>query len=164
MKWNRIAKSIKKFYLAKYDEDMNQLWYKEYGGDRAYIFVGLHILEDGGCLAYGYITDTIESIRHAYIMQVDVNGEMITSSTIPRESLMSIQVTSLNNSTLCVINPDGVAANIVLYDMHGREILNGEINSEMTEFSVTGLTAGLYPYLLIHGGHVIASGKWIKGM
>ncbi|HEY3386284.1 MAG TPA: hypothetical protein VGK46_07235, partial [Saprospiraceae bacterium] len=78
-----IYKSIKKFYLAKYDTDMTLQWYKEYGGDRAYWMAGVHLLDDGSSLAYGFVTDLIDEYRYAYILHVDENGDIISSQIDP---------------------------------------------------------------------------------
>jgi hypothetical protein len=155
---------IKKFYLAKYDEDLNQIWYTEYGGDRAYVFFGVQLLDDGGSLAYGYIIDTLDGNRYAYIMHVDKNGEILTSTTMPGEPASSVQLVNPGDEFLRILNPDHIRARIILYDLQGKPVLTGEIDSGMTEISARDLPAGLYPYVLIRDGHTIGVGKWIKGI
>ncbi len=157
-----LDKSIKKFYLAKYDENLNQIWYKEYGGDRAYLMNGLHLLNDGSSLTYGFVTDTSNDVRYAYVMHVNVNGEILSTISLPIGSKTSLQIVNPGDETLRILNPDHVQAQIQLYDIQGCHVLTGEINSEISEIDTQGLPAGLYPYVLIQDGHSIGSGKWIK--
>ncbi len=154
--------NVKKFYMAKYDSNMNRLWYKEYGGDRAYVMFGLKLLEDGTSLAFGTLYDTITYLRYAYIMHVDENGEILTSTTMPNQSKTSIQIVNPGDETLRILNPDHIEGRIELYDIQGCHILTGEIGSEISEIDTQDLPAGLYPYVLIKDGHSIESGKWVK--
>lgn len=153
--------NLKKYYLAQYDLDLNQLWYKEYGGDKAYWLAGVHLLEDGDCFAYGFITDVEDSRRYAYIMHVDKNGEILSSQTIPYPKT-SIKVVNPGDEILRIHNPENLNVRIALYDMQGHEIIRREILSELTEFNVAGLPAGIYPYIFTKDKIVIGSGKWIK--
>lgn len=157
-----FGESIKKYYLAEYDTQLNQLWYKEYGGDKAYVMFGAKILNDNSCLAYGYVTDTSTFERYAYIMHVDENGEILTSTTMPNQPKTSIQVVNPGDEILRILNPDHVQGRIELYDIQGCHVLTGEISSEISEINTQDLPAGLYPYVLIKDGHSIGSGKWIK--
>lgn len=153
---------IKKFYLAKYDSNMNRLWYKEYGGDRAYYMFGLKLLEDGTSLAFGTLYDTLTYLRYAYIMHVDENGEILTSTTIPEQPKISIKIVNPGDETLSVLNPEHIEGRIELYDIQGCHVLTGDIGDERSEISTQYLPAGLYPYVLIKDGRTIGSGKWVK--
>lgn len=155
-------RTIKKFYLAKFDEQMNRLWYKEYGGDRAYILIGLKLLDDGGSLAYGYVTDTLSGLWYAYILHVNANGEILTSSTTPLHPKISIQVVNPGDETLRILNPENIQASIELYDMQGCLVLKNKLHADASDIDTEELPVGLYPYLLIRDGHIISSGKWIK--
>jgi hypothetical protein len=154
--------NVKKFYMAKYDSNMNRLWYKEYGGDRAYVMFGLKLLEDGTSLAFGTLYDTITYLRYAYIMHVDENGEILTSTTMPNQPKTSIQIVNPGDETLRILNPDHIQGRIELYDIQGCHVLTGDIIYEISELDAQELPAGLYPYVLIKDGHSIGSGKWIK--
>lgn len=153
---------IKKFYMAKYDSDMNRLWYKEYGGDRGYTMFGVKLLDDGSSLAYGTIYDSVTFLRYAYIMHVDENGEILTSTTMPAEPKTSIQIVNPGDDILRILNPDHIQARIELYDIQGCHVLTGEINSDLPEIDTHELPSGLYPYVLIQDGHSIGIGKWVK--
>ncbi len=156
-----IYKSVKKFYLAKYDQELNRIWYREYGGDKAYLFYGLHILEDGSCLAYGFITDTIDGQRYAYIMHVDENGDILTSTTIPNYT-NSIKVLNPGQENLQVLNPDDIVANIILYDINGCELIRKDLIDGLNEIPTGSLPQALYPYTIVSDGKYLSSGKWIK--
>ena len=153
---------IKKFYMAKYDSEMNRLWYKEFGGDRGYTMFGVKLLNDGSSLAYGTIYDSVTYLRYAYIMHVDENGDILTSTTMPAQPKTSIQIVNPGNETLRVLNPDHIEGRIELYDIQGCHVLTGVFNVEVSEIDTQDLPVGLYPYVLIKDGHSIGSGKWIK--
>ena len=157
-----LDKSIKKFYLAKYDTDLNQIWYKEYGGDRAYLMFGLYLLEDGSCLAYGAVTDTSTGYHYAYIMHVNENGEILTSLTLPQETTPLIQIVNPGNESLVVLNPDCTIAQFELFDMQGHPVLHSELDSYKEEFNTAGLPNGTYPYIFIQNGQIISKGIWVK--
>lgn len=154
-------KSVKKFYLAKYDVDLNQIWRREYGGDRAYIMTGLRLLSNGECLAFGFILDSTDGYRYGYILQLDENGEILTSTTVP-DYHTNIKVVNPGSSTLQVIYPDNAEADIILYDLDGREILRHSLQNGLNEFSVSHLSPGLYPYVIYEKGGSRFSGKWMK--
>ncbi len=153
---------IKRFYLSKYDLSLHQIWYKEFGGDRAYWFSGVKLMDDGDGLAYGFITDSTDHYRYAYIMHVDANGEILTSTTIPFSPKTTIQIVNPGDEALRILNPDQIDAQIELYDIQGCRVLTGIINSEISEINAQDLPTGLYAYVLIRDGHSIGSGKWIK--
>ncbi|MGB4848262.1 MAG: T9SS type A sorting domain-containing protein [Saprospiraceae bacterium] len=153
---------IKKFYMAKYDSEMNRLWYKEYGGDRAYVMFGLKLLADGTSLAFGTLYDTFTYLRYAYIMHVDQNGEILTSTTMPGQPKTSIRIVNPGDEILRILNPNHIEGRIELYDIQGCHMLTGEINSDVSEINTQDLPAGLYPYVLMKDGRFIGAGKWVK--
>jgi len=155
-------RSIKKFYLAKYDEEMNQLWYNEYGGDRAYVLIGLKLLEDGGSFAYGFVTDTVSGLWYAYIMHVDTNGEILTSTTESTEPKPNIQIVNPGDEILRILNPDVNNTQFNLYNIQGNLLLTAELEGQETEINTNNLSVGFYPYTLIQNCNLIRCGKWFK--
>lgn len=151
----------KKFYLAKYDEDLNQIWYKEYGGDRPYLLIGLKLMEDGSSFAYGSIKDSLNLKPYAYILHVDENGDILSSTTFP-EIDTSIKVLSPGKDALYILNPDAIEASILMYDLNGREAFHEELLAGSNIFSTHKLPAGIYPYTIQQGKKVIQIGKWVK--
>ncbi len=154
--------SIKKYYLAKYDTDMNKLWYKEYGGDRAYTMVGLKLTEDGSSYAYGFITDSGSYIRHAYIMRVDANGENLSSFVLQPEAKSYLKVVSPGNSTLIILNSNNIEAQIELYDNQACLVLTKMISESVTEIDASNLPNAIYTYVLLKDRRIIDTGKWLK--
>jgi len=157
-----VYPSIKKFYLAKYDEDLNRIWYHEYGGDKAYWMTGLKLLADKTCLAYGFITDTIDGHRNAYIMHVDKNGDIISSIILDNYQKSSIQVVNPGNESLQILNPQLITARFHLFDIQGCQILEEGIDQESESINVDFLPPAVYPYSIVQDGRIISSGKWVK--
>jgi hypothetical protein len=152
----------KKYYLAKYDTDLNQIWYKEYGGDRIYWVGGLHLLEDKSTLAYGFVTDSTDGQRYAYIMHVDANGDIMTSYTMPTPAEQKIQVVSPGDDHLYILNPENAEATFTLYDLKGHVILEGQVFDTRESFSTSMFPPGIYPYTIRKRDRLISSGKWLK--
>jgi hypothetical protein len=155
--------NIKKFYLAKYDKDLKQIWYREYGGDKAYWLSGLHIREKGGVLVYGYITDTIDGLRYAYIMKVSNDGEILSTSTYPIAPETPIKVVNPGEDFIQVLNPENIEARFAMYDLSGRILFASDLQSGISEFQASQIPQGIYFYTIFYKGNVIASGKWVKG-
>lgn len=153
--------NLKKYYLAEYDLDLNQLWYKEYGEDKAYWLAGVQLLDGGDCFAYGFITDENDGQRYAYIMHVDKNGEILTSQTIQFPPA-TIKVVNPGGELLTILNPENLNAQVILYDMRGHEILNKGISSELTEINVSHLPPAIYPFIIAKENNIIVSDKWVK--
>ncbi|HEY3385959.1 MAG TPA: hypothetical protein VGK46_05580, partial [Saprospiraceae bacterium] len=159
----QIYKSIKKFYLAKYNTDMTQQWYKEYGDDRAYWMAGVHLLENGSSLAYGFVTDSMDNYRYAYILHVDENGGIISSQVDPEHQGSSIQLVNPGNERLCILNPGNLTVQIFIYTLDGIEVFNETFNSSVKNFEVDEFPEGIYPYMIQFNEKVIKTGMWVKG-
>jgi hypothetical protein len=138
-----------------------QIWYQEYGGDRAYTLLGLHLLEDGSGLAHGYILDSLDGQRYAYIMHVDENGDILSSTTLPEKEDL-FKVANPGQDILHISNPEGIDVMILMYDMNGCEVLQDELRIGSNELSTKHLPVGMYEYTIIQKGKVIQSGKWVK--
>lgn len=154
----RLFESKKKFYLAKYDDEFQPIWYREYGGDKAYWLHGVHLLKNGGCLAYGFVTDSIDLMRSAYILYVNENGDTITPETIP----YYLNLNSPGNELLQINNTQNRIVQIEIYDLNGRQLLKDNIPPGISNFDTMSWTAGIYPYLFFYDGFKIGSGKWVK--
>lgn len=156
-----VASHVKKFYLAKYDANLNQIWYKEFGGDRAYWFYGVKFIDNGEVLAYGAITDSIDGQRYAYVLHLDQNGDILSSTTIP-DIAQKIKIVNPGSEFLQIINPELEADKIQLYDFNGRIHLQRDLVSDLNIIAVAGLPPGCYPYVLSKDGKHVKSGKWVK--
>jgi len=152
----------KKFYLAKYDLDLNQTWYREFGGDRAYILNGLKLLENGGAFAYGFITDSTTDFRYAYIMYVNQNGDLVSAKEIAVSSGPSLSVVNPGSDQFIVLNPENLDARVVLTTIDGRRILDSELSKEVFTYDLSNWPPGIYPFVFYLDSKPIKSGKWVK--
>ena len=154
--------TIKKFYLAKYDEDLNLIWKKEYGGDRAYLMAGLKLLDDQSCFAYGFIYDSLEMERYPYGLYVNRDGEIVTSYTGPKESYLNITIENPGSNSLRINNQTSAVASISLFDLNGSLFFTKQVNEGLNEFNVTSLPAGAYYYEVVIDGKGRDTGIWVK--
>lgn len=157
-----LEKSIKKFYLAKYDTDLNRIWYKEFGGERAYMLMGLKILENDNIVAYGYVTDTITGLWYGYIMYVDQNGEIVNTINIPLYHNSHVTIINPGNDYMHLVNSKGVSGTLEIYSLQGHHIASLNITSTEHYIPLNKLSAGNYPYLLHKDGIILQSGVWVK--
>ncbi len=152
----------KKFYLARYNLDVKQHWYKEYGGNLAYTINGLKLLESGGSMAYGFITDTLSFIRYSYLLYVDENGDIISSHEIPPALGPPLTLVNPGADQLTILNPTALQARIIVSSLDGREILNTTFQSETVSYDMHDLPSGMYPYVFYIDDRPVKSGKWVK--
>ncbi len=154
---------VKKFYLAKYNKSLDLKWYKEFGGDKPYVMLGLHILESGGVLAYGYVSDTTENTIKGYIIHVNNDGSIITSEFYPHAFQSSIILENPGHTFIQINNvEDDDEVNFSLFNIDGSEILSEEVDFGISSIDVSYLSAGSYPYLFIKNNLILRSGVWIK--
>jgi hypothetical protein len=154
--------NVKYFYLAKYNTDLDRLWYKEYGGDKAYTINGLKLLSDETGVAYGFVTDTITGYRYGYLMYVDENGDIISSQEIMPAIGPPLTVVNPGADQLTILNPTALQTRIIVSSLDGREILNTTFQSETVSYDMHDLPSGMYPYVFYIDDRPVKSGKWVK--
>jgi len=152
----------KKFYLAKYDYLMHPLWYHEYGGDKAYMMLGVKIIENNKNLAYGYIADSINHEWHAYILLVGANGELLATHDLLNKKEPNIHITNSGQEILQIDNPDGFCFNFKLFNISGNLILDQEITNTTTLIQTFYLPVGIYPYQVVQNNNILLTSTWIK--
>lgn len=152
----------KKFYLAKYNNDIQMLWYREYGGDRAYWMTGLKALENNNIVVYGFVTDSTDEKRYGYIMCVDENGNFLTSTTYPLVKEDLISVVNPGGEAMWIRNPSLHEGEIALFDMQGRKWLEHRIQHEVEEVDTHHLPPGPYVYVFFIDDRPVQQGKWLK--
>jgi hypothetical protein len=157
-----VFSSIKKFYLAKYDTLLNRIWYKEYGGDRAYWMTGLKILQDESIMAYGFITDTIDGFRHAYVLHVAENGDLISSTELDPNEYNHIRLINEGNGIFRIANTENLQLQLFLFDQKGVNILNKNIIDNNGTIDLSALPAAGYFYSIANKSKIITSGKLVK--
>jgi len=155
-------RSIKKFYLAKYNEDLQQIWYKEFGGDKAYIILGLYLMDNGESLAYGMVTDTLTGCKYAYVLHTNSNGEIMNSAELSKTPDSSIKVMNPGYETFCINNSIGYDVVVRLFSINGCLILDGNIVPGYNNLSAECLPPGMYYYTIMHHGTILNSGEWLK--
>jgi len=153
----------KKFYLAKYNLTLDQIWYKEYGGDLAYILNGLELLSTGSSVAYGFISDTLTNIRYSYLLYVDENGDIISSLEVPSSTIgPHLDVVNPGDDRMTILNPDGLDAHILVYTINGKMVINTSLQPDKTSLDLSAWPAGMYPYVFYLDDKPVKSGKWVK--
>ena len=157
-----VFTSIKKFYLAKYDTQLNRIWYKEYGGDRAYWMTGLKILQDESIMAYGFITDTVDGFRHAYVLHVAENGDLISSTELDPTKNNPIRLINHGSGQFSISNLENLEVQFFLFDQNGIHVLNKTITDNNTILDLSSLPAACYFYSVANKSKTIASGKLVK--
>lgn len=157
-----IFKSIKKYYLAKYDEDLNQLWYREYGGDNTYWMTGLKILKDETIMAYGFITDTIDGFRHAYVMHVAKNGDLISSTALGTNEDSGVHLVNEIGGSIIISNPHNLEIQFYLFDQSGINIMRKTIFGDHNKIDLNFLPNACYYYTINKNSKLLTSGKLLK--
>lgn len=155
-----FSESIKKFYLAKYDKDLNLIWRKEFGGDRPYVLTGLRLLDQEEVAAYGFITDTNVNIRYAYLLYLDKDGNIITSTITDNKPKINLEIISTN--FLKIVNDYNGKIFISLFDLSGKPMLTSLLNFGLNEIKTQDLPSGIYFYTIYTNKLLVKSGKWIK--
>jgi len=150
-----------KFYIARYDHDLNVVW------QRAYKFSGRSIFPycicgttDGGSLIVGQTisgkcssetSDDVANLRtdnnrsdwhDLYILKVNSNGEITAASEIIEAIPFLVYPNPAGNSLHLDISPDTKVGSISLYDLSGRIIKTQTISFETIDIS--GFAPGIY--------------------
>ncbi len=120
------------------------------------------MLDGGESVAYGYITDTLDGLWYAYILNVGPDGDTLTTSTLPIQPGLSIQLVKPGSETLRVLNPFGIRARIELFDVQGCLVISENLIPGKQDVDTCELPVGLYPYRITNGFNTLASGKWLK--
>jgi hypothetical protein len=157
-----IFHSVKKFYLSKYDDQLNQLWYKEYGGDRAYWMTGLKILKDESSMAYGFITDTIDGFRHAYIMHVAKNGDLISSTELDKIDGNGVHLANETGGNIIISNQNNLEIQFNLFDLNGIRIMSKTFISDGNKIDLNFLPQACYYYSIVNKSKLLTSGKIVN--
>lgn len=149
--------------IIKLESNLNILWHKYYGGDRAYFASEVKALEDGGCLITSqYKTPPNYEKRRTVLLKIDQNG--LITSTNENQSIPIKNAIVLPNpgSGYLQLHTGMFPATFKLYDINGHEVLVEEINSESTRITTSHLKTGSYIWQLFKKGKEVEKGKWIK--
>jgi hypothetical protein len=152
-----------KFFLAKYDHDMQMLWYREYGGEYNYRINGLKILSENRYLVYGYRLEPEDGIRYPYILITDENGEITSTNEVNRISADFMQILYSTESTDFILDIHEPIQELQLMTIDGRIVLaRQDLSTGRHVFDMSDLVPGVYPVVAHSHDGKTQSGKWLK--
>jgi hypothetical protein len=135
------------FHLVKFDETMNPLWEKWYGGDAYYLLYSVLATSDNGCLMIGSKFEHGLTVpeRVAHYIKVDANGDVQWTQDIEMPEL-SYKV--YPNPTQSVFNIENFELNIKqieVYDISGRYLTSiSDCNNSTISIDLTPFSNGIY--------------------
>jgi hypothetical protein len=151
-----------RFFLAKYNEQLQQLWYKEYGGSHSYVIRGINVLDDGRILLYGSRVDNEDGIRYPYLMLLNEDGEITSTEDIAPEKQEIVHVFYHGSSDDLYINVIQPIEKFSLFAADGRLLFHqSDLPVGTHSFDMSRIPPGIYVYLASTTNHS-QSGKWIK--
>jgi hypothetical protein len=151
-----------KYFLAKYDDDLNRIWYREFGGQHSYIIRGIRPLGDGRCLVYGSRVDTTDGLRYPYILIVDENGE-ITSTIDSKPAEANLLDVSRDIGDILTMDVHEPLKDFRFYSVDGKLLMHvQDLLPGRHEMNVTSFASGVYVYHAISDQRQYQSGKLVK--
>lgn len=106
-----------------------------------------------------------------YVLDADNNDAAIDSVDINYSSVMSVDEVEISFSSYP--NPatddffinfngnDGIAFNLVIYNLVGEEVLNRTLNNGSNKINVENLNSGVYFYSIVTSGEIIETKKLV---
>ena len=127
---------------------------------------GLLTANDGGCLMYGYrYTHDVPKKFEAYILKVDGNGIITSTTTIPisQESITAYPNPSTGQLNFKKQDPSVSGTfDVNIFDISGKLVYQKK-ETDLTEtFDLSHLPEGNYVYQILREGRIISVGKWEK--
>ncbi|MCF8298855.1 MAG: T9SS type A sorting domain-containing protein [Saprospiraceae bacterium] len=152
--------------IGKLDFDLNTKWLRYYGGDKYYHSYNILATSDGGCICIGTANDTINhnNKRDIFVVKLDSNGLGTWSQTIKMPSL-AVNVFPnpvTDNLNIIVGGNNNPIAEITIYDIQGKQILQKQINASQTTLNVSSLENGVYILEGITRSGAIFREKFVK--
>lgn len=163
-----LQNNYSSFLLAKFDSEINKQWVKHYGGDAYYFMTYVHATQDGGCLMIGSKHDFENNpgIAQLYVLKVDEDGDIITSTTIPFvETKLTVFPNPTSDELMVELSAKQtqVNKNVGLYDLLGRKMLEKQMDGDKVVLDVSNLASTTY-FLVVkdEDGKVIAKEEVVK--
>ncbi len=153
-----------KFVLGKYDDELDELWQKEYGDSQMFYFmVGLLTTSDGGCAMFGYRVQYTNSDRQeAYILKVNEGGVVTGETIIPIQNLFFVYPNPAKNSIQFDLPNTYSNSYLQLIDISGRIVLVQKIK-DYEPINISFLPKGIYGYQILDTtGALLGVGKLVK--
>ena len=122
---NPFFSSIDSWYhLIKFDDTLNVIWEKWYGGDAYYFLNSVLATSDGGCLMVGskypHGLTTLERVAH--FIKVDANGNVQWTQDIETHDSSFNLYPNPTSSFITVENKDFTIEKVELFDLSGKII------------------------------------------
>jgi hypothetical protein len=154
------------YHLVKINPDLSPVWEYWYGGDAYYHLYSIAATNDGGCIMVGnrYDDETKNPNRDIYILKVNEEGLLVSTSEKPTEGLHEVLVfpNPGNNYLKVRIAVQVKQCTIELYDMNGKRLLSEQIQGQWGEMNTSSLIPGTYIYRIYNDEGLFESGKWVK--
>lgn len=112
------------YHLIKFDDTLNVIWEKWYGGDAYYFLNSVLATSDGGCLMVGskypHGLTTLERVAH--FIKVDANGNVQWTQDIETHDISFNMYPNPTSSFFTIENKDFSIEKIELFDLSGKII------------------------------------------
>ena len=153
--------------LSNYDSLLNCRWTRFYGSDTScYTLSTLEATSDGGCIIGGmiYTPSQPERMLDAVFIKVDSLG--LYTELVENVSIQTHDAFVYPNPGFDIVNiqsgPQIAGSEFIMYDVHGKQVLNMTLNTTLMQMDVTRFTEGTYLWQIKHKGKIVDQGKWIK--
>jgi len=135
--------------IVKYDDSLNILLDKKYGGDAYYFLQSIVETSDKGCIIsaakYNYLINT-NANRDIFIMKLDSNGQTtwVKSITIPETTLILYPNPTHNILNISLTATNQNIATLRVYNTLGQLVTTRQPNTEKVTMDVSTLKTGVY--------------------
>ncbi len=150
------------FSLIKMDDDLNVIWRKFYGGDRNYCLSSINITNGGDLLLLGRSSELGSINEDVFIMKVNQNGLISNTNENPSIPIKNAVVMPNPGRDYLQLHTGIYPSKLLLFNISGKQVLEKEINSEISHIETTHLPSGTYIWQVENSQRIIENGKWIK--
>ncbi len=150
--------------IGKFDTSLNLLWQRYFGGDQYYVVYTMVATSDGGCIigstSFDYTKQNQE--RDLQFIKIDSNGLINGQNDLPKITKFKTVLYPNPGKDWVCINTALTEAELILYDLTGREIYSQSLVIGRGPMNVQKFKHGLYIYKILQNYEVRECGKWIK--
>ncbi|MBE0675457.1 MAG: T9SS type A sorting domain-containing protein, partial [Bacteroidales bacterium] len=134
--------------VGKLNENLDTTWTRTFGGKYYYFAYTITSASNGGCIVAGNVNDTINhhNSRNIFIKQFDSLGEC-TSTVFYTPQQKKLKIYPNPCQEYFYIEPDDASDRIEevkIVDIHGRLMMNIQVNTMPTQVNVSQLANGSY--------------------
>ncbi len=148
-------------FLAKYDQNLNQVWSFKYGTPgRLYYMLGMKETSDNGCMLYG-LRNLDGQSREAYILKVNADGVLTGETIIPMSDLVACYPNPAKDFIQFDLPNITQKVSLELIDLSGRVVLAQKIN-HLEQIDISFLPKAMYGYRVMNRyGELVGMGKLV---